>query len=262
MKRLVVIVAAGLLFCGVAQAATSSDVEIAKRVSEDFVSPRYEALARTAAAQVEAWRSFCGSPSHAGLEAVQEAYRTAADAWSSVELVKYGPVSEDFRAERISYWPERKNATGRGLARLLDGKSSEELSPERIREASAAVQGLPALERLLFEEPPVGATGFGGSQEGQRRCVVGEAIARNVASLAAEVRDGWPEAERKLAEPAAAKEGLRRLATDLLTAFQVMRDIKILPVLGADASKARPLLAEGWRSGRSTRAARGPRRSR
>lgn len=250
----IAIAAAALVLGALVQPSGADDVTIATRLSKEFVAPRYADLARAASAQSEAWRSFCADPSEQGLDTVREAYRAAADRWSSVELVKYGPVSEDFRAERMSFWPERKNATGRGLARLLAGTAPEELAPERIREASAAVQGLPALERLLFDDPPSDSAGFGGSVEGKRRCAAGQAIALNVAGLAAEIRDGWPEAERKLAEPDAAKEGLRRLATDLLAAFQVMRDVNVLPVLGTDPSKARSRLAEGWRSGRSTRA--------
>ena len=43
------------------------------------------------------------------------------------------------------------------------------------------------------------------------------------------------------------------ILTDLASAYQRVTDTRILPVLGGGPSDARPLLAEGWRSGRSGR---------
>jgi predicted lipoprotein len=238
--------------------ASAHDATLARRLADGFIVPRYEALARAADAQRDAWRTFCAAPTEAALADLRAAYLAAADAWSSIEIVRYGPVSEDFRLERISYWPERKNATGRGLAQLLADAQAPSPTPEGIRRASAAVQGLPALERLLYAGPPPQVDDFSASREGERRCAVGRAIAANVANLAAEIIEGWTRGPTglaaRLSEPETAKVAVRRLATDLLTSFQVMRDVKVLPVLGPDAAETKPRLAEGWRSGRPTRA--------
>src|SRR5205823_7679797 len=87
----------------------------------------------------------------AGFDEARDAYRRTADAWTEIEFVRYGPISDDFRVDRLNYWPERKNATARGLAALLTKEGSADLAPARFAENSVAVQGLPALERLLFE---------------------------------------------------------------------------------------------------------------
>ena len=55
-------------------------------------------------------------------------------------------------------------------------------------------------------------------------------------------------------DPAYAEEATIRIATDLLSIFQLMRDAKLLAVMGKTIEIAKPRLAEGWRSGRSIRA--------
>lgn len=237
-----------LVVLGVAAPARADTPAMLARLAETVLVPRYEALATVAEAQEREWDRFCAAPGAAGLADLRAAYRRAADAWSAIELVRYGAAGEDFRADRLSYWPERKNATARGLAQLL--ADTVDMTPSRIRQASAAAQGLPAIERLLFGDPAPGPRDFEGSGEGGRRCDAGRAIAGNVARLAAEMRDGWRKLAPRLGEPGRSDEAARRLATDLMTAFQVARDIKLLPPLGQDPGSARPRLAEGWRSGR------------
>src|SRR5207247_4902359 len=87
-----------------------------------------------------------------GFKALQRAYLATADTWSQIEFLHYGPIGEEFRAERLSYWPERKNATAKGLAVLLEKDGVADLTPEMFVKNSVAAQGLPALERLLFDE--------------------------------------------------------------------------------------------------------------
>lgn len=240
------------------QALAADHVAIAKKIASEVAIPRYQALALVAGVEADAWNDFCLLPTRDGLETVRQAYHATADAWSTVEIIHYGTVSEDFRAERLSYWPERKNATQRGLVQILKPGSADDLTPERLRGASAAVQGLPALERLLFADPPVDEKAFSGTPEGERRCAVGRAIAANVKALADEILEGWANPKTGVASQLfygpMADEVVRRLATDLVSGFEVMRDVKLKPVLGNDIARANPKLAEGWRSGRSTRA--------
>ena len=48
-------------------------------------------------------------------------------------------------------------------------------------------------------------------------------------------------------------EAASLLLTDLVSAFRLMHDVKLLPVMGASVDVARPRVAESWRSGRSQR---------
>ena len=56
---------------------------------------------------------------------LRDAYFKTADAWSAIEFLHFGPAGVDFRFERMSYWPERKNATGKALTILLAGQGDE-----------------------------------------------------------------------------------------------------------------------------------------
>lgn len=239
------------LLVGAAPAGAAE--EMVNGLVERFVTPHYQALALTAEAQEKAWSDFCAKPDPEGFKLLKRAYLATADTWSGIEFLRYGPISEGFRAERLSYWPERKNATAKGLAQLLEKDGVTDLTPELFAKNSVAVQGLPALERLLFD---VNAeTEMLAGERRARRCAVGQAIAWNVVTIAHDVRLGWTkEMVEALAKPETAKEATSRIATDFLAAFAYIRDSKLRAPLGRDIASARPQLAESWRSGRSKRA--------
>jgi predicted lipoprotein len=143
------------------------------------------------------------------------------------------------------------------LAILLGGKGDEGLSAEKFASTSAAGQGLPALERLLFDEDAETQL-LATNANGDRRRRIGRAIARNVELMAGQIlvrwRDGPDSVLRKLDDPVYAQEATARIATDLLGLFQLIRDTKLEAPLGKTIETAKPRLAEGWRSGRSIRA--------
>ena len=223
------------------------------RIVERFIIPHYQALSLTADAQEKAWAEFCAKPDEIGFEILQKAYLATADSWSQIEFLRYGPIGDEFRAERLSYWPERKNATAKALAQLLEFDGVADLAPELFTKNSVAVQGLPALERLLFDDRAQ-VEMLNGLRKG-RRCAVGQAIAWNVVMIAHDVRLGWTtDVVEAIANPDTAKEATSRIVTDFLSAFAFMRDTKLRPVLGKEVEAARPALAESWRSKRSKRA--------
>jgi predicted lipoprotein len=237
----------------VATAPLRAADETLTNIVDRFIVPHYQALSLTADAQEKAWAEFCAKPDEMGFETLQRAYLATADSWSQIEFLHYGPIDDEFRAERLSYWPERKNATAKALTELLEKDGDKDLAPEVFVKSSVAVQGLPALERLLFDDKA--QTEMLNGTRKTRRCAVGQAIAWNVVTIAHDVRLGWTnDVAQSLVKPETAKEATSRIATDLLSSFALMRDTKLRPMLGKDAASARPMLAEGWRSKRSKRA--------
>ncbi|MEP9375634.1 imelysin family protein [Aquabacter sp. CN5-332] len=225
---------------------------------ESWLLPRYDALVATTAAQKDAWTAFCAAPAPAGVPGLKAAFLKAADAWSAVEFVTMGPVTLSLRPDRFNFFPDRRNAIQRGMAEVLASTDTSRFEPERFARSNAATQGLPALERLLYDEGADAA--LAGGPEASVRCMFGSAIAVNLATIAKEVRTGWGDRATgalgaiisRAGDPAlfpdvGAVPGM--ILTDLSGAYQRVTDVRILPVLNNGDPK--PMLAEGWRSGRS-----------
>lgn len=99
------------------------------------------------------------------------------------------------------------------------------------------MQGLPALERLIFDD-----------ELAADRCKLGPAIATNAAELASQMQAAWT-----TPAPMASAESRTALATDLVTSFAVIKDGKIEAVIGKTPAEVKPKAAEAWRSARSFR---------
>ena len=222
-----------------AAAETAGDPRTtARRLSSAVIEPAYGDLAAAARRSAEIWESECRGPAPSR-ERLAVGFVAVATAWWRIEGLRYGPAGEDFRAERIDLWPERRNATTRGLAELVD-PAGPEPTAEEIRGRSAAVQGLPALERLIFE---------GKGPLAPRVCAVGRAIAGNLAAITAEIDSGWRDlAARAGADEATARELTARVVTDLVGEYEALIDGKLGP-LGKTIAAARPDGFEGRRAG-------------
>lgn len=228
------------------------------RVADQFVIPKYETLAHATEAQEKAWSAFC--PARANPLPLLATYHVVADAWAEAQIVKTGPIVLFLRQERLYYWPETHDATARALQSLLSSNDPKALEPATLAHDSVAGQGLPALERLLFDK---NAAAELQGRDGARRCAVGLAIARNLNVIAHDVLKEWKEPGGVRASIAAnkswrgmfsdANEATRLLLTDLVGVLQLVDDTKLLNVLGKGAASARPKMAEAWRSGRSAR---------
>lgn len=227
-------------------------------VIETWLLPRYDVLASAGADQQAAWTTFCAAPSAAGVDTLKAAFLKTADAWTAVEFVTMGPVSLALRADRFNFFPDRRNAIQRGMAEVLASTDEGRFEAERFGKSNAAAQGLPAMERLLFEQGAADALAAGA--EAKVRCQYGTAIAGNLAGIAKDIRAGWGDktsgalgavvsgkGDPVFFPDAAAVPGM--ILTDLSGGYQRASDTRILPVLGNGDPK--PTLAEGWRSGRS-----------
>ena len=172
-------------------------------------------------------------------------------------------MTSRLRAERLYFWPDPRNTTARQLAELLAGRDPGTLTAEGFHRASAAVQGLPALERLLFDE---GATAAFRSErdEVRRRCEVLETITRNIGEITADVAREWSvgdTAYRRRIETAGSgnpayadpKEATQDFLKSLHGALERVASLKLAKPLGTSLATARPMLTEEWRSGRTLR---------
>jgi predicted lipoprotein len=242
MKRLLLLLL--LLWPTAAGAAEYDFAGYNGDLREQRLIPWHQALDEAAADLAAAVATQCEAPSPPALTAAQAAFHATTDAWMRLQWLKHGPARENDRAQRLDYWPDPRGSVGKQLGRLLAAPRDDLLERATLAGASTALQGLPALERLLFDDGDV--TGY--------RCRLAAAIAANVRTLAGELLAGWSRADALAhwAPGGDATQFANEIYRDLLGHLQAIGLIKLVGPYG-EKGRARPALAEMWRSGRAIR---------
>jgi predicted lipoprotein len=230
---------------------------IARAALQEVIRPGFTALAESADALNGKIDALCKQPSTESIEDAKAAFASAVAAWSKVEILRFGPVTQDRRYERLFYWPDPKGLGTRQIKDVLAKQDQAVTDPAKLAEKSVALQGLPALEYLLYGE---GAEALGQSGgDGAFRCGFAAAVATNIATIAKEVRDGWSDgapAAKAFLEPGPENPAYRtpkEVTLELFKAFtsgiELARDQKLAKPLGGAPDQAKPRLAALWRSG-------------
>ncbi|HVT51675.1 MAG TPA: imelysin family protein [Dongiaceae bacterium] len=215
-----------------------------------IVTPAFKKVAVETAKLAQTADDFAGAPSQDGFAAMRVAFDSVSDAWARAEIFRNGPLEQEQRDQRFLYWPERRNIVDKQLGALLQAPDPHQLEPAQFAHATVAVQGLPALERLLYGDNARQILSAGAEQKA--RIAVIQAITHNLEILAREVAVAWDKAS---SQPAAFSHDPTEAATqaygDILTGIQIIADRKVSAVLGKEIDKARPYNAEQYRAGRS-----------
>lgn len=260
MRKLLLVMAAAIAFGGVARADTEMPVPVealkksVAQAVDQFVIPSYARFKLAADLQRQAYAHLCESPSDDHLVTVQSSFADVIATFSRIEAFRFGPAREDNRFERLLFWPDPR---GRGLQQvqsLLLEKDQGAVNLETLQQKSVAVQGLLALDFVLF------GTGFESQAgtDGEFRCHYGATIAEAISHVANDLYDGWslpdgygdlmksagPEDARYKSTGEAMQEFLRAAREQL----QIVRDTKLVPVLQDSAKTVKPKLAPFWRS--------------
>lgn len=230
------------------------DTAIARRAVEDYIRPATARFAQETRALHDGVADFCTDPGDVSRTALDDTFRTAVEGWSGVQFLRFGPLVEDNRMERIAFWPDPKGVGLRQLRRALADRDASVTDPVQLANKSVALQGLTALEYLLY--------GDGGSSPDDFRCAYALAASEALAEAAVAVADGWAASDgiaRRLTRPdgedplyRTPSEALAELHRALATGLQVTQDQKLKPVVGEDMNGAKPFLAPFRRSGLTT----------
>ena len=236
-----------LLLLLAAPAAAADYARLNARAVELHVQPAYAKLAAAAARLDAAAQASCSE-----VAPLQEAWRETMAAWQGAQHIRFGPIALFERHARFAFWPDPRNIAGRQLGQLFKQRSAEAITPRSFAVGSVAVQGLGALERALFDEES--ATKLASDSY---RCAWLRAATANVATMARETEAEWKDYGDRFgsAAPGGAYAGPREATADLFkglhAAIELVADHKLAKPLGDSLEKARPLLAESWRSGTS-----------
>lgn len=223
---------------------------------ERHVVPRYKALATATAAMSGNAEAFCKAPDAAGLASFKAAFLKSVDAWQAIQHVRFGPVDLFMRSMRMAFWPDPRDTAGRQLEQVLAKRDKTAIDPKGFADHSVAVQGFPALERLLYDDGADKAL-LARDDSGAFRCGFARAVGQNLKTVAADLVREWTEGGKPFAKLIAdgnadpyrtPKEATLELFKSLHTAVELVADHKLKKPLGPVAKRARPKLAESWRS--------------
>lgn len=235
---------------------------LGQRLLHDYMQPRTRELRQRTTQLQAALAEYCARPDGARRRSVEEQFGDVVAAWAHVEFLRFGPLVEQNRSDNFFFWPDPRGVVQRQMRTLLSGADASLLQPGQLRQQSAAVQGIPALEYALYADD-AGRVIAAQEAEGRYRCAFASTVAQNLARLATEIASAWdgnaPLAV-EFARPApdrAVYRSSREVATEALkaesTALHVARDQKLVPALGDDAAAARGTLLPLHRSGLTTR---------
>ena len=152
-------------------------------LSKNHILPAYQALEDNSTAFKNQSSTFCSidKPSQNELNELQQSWRAVNLSWQSISWIKVGPVVEDNRIFRIHYWPGGSDYISSAIDDLL--LSNEEITEIFISKQRVGIQGLVALELLLFNKDKNLAT----TADSEKRCQVLQAISANVATISASI---------------------------------------------------------------------------
>ncbi len=235
------------------------------------ILPRYKVLFLNSQKLNSSMTQFCTDQSASKFDLVKNSFADTVLSFAAIENIHFGPIVKNYRLEKLAYWPDHKGRGLRAVRRLLKAEDRQALSPQKFSEKSIAVQGLTALEFVLFGNGIGNERGNGEKQDfkdlftadkqGRFRCDYGVRLTANIQQLSGEVYSGWKEQTatiKELLNPSATNEHYRNRKEVILEFYQSVtvemkkiHDLKIHPLFGRKGKTVKPKRAAFWRSGLS-----------
>ncbi|MCG3859278.1 imelysin family protein [Psychrobacter sp. Ps2] len=127
-------------------------------VADDIVIPAYADAAKQSDLLNELAQKHCTQAPVSGdeLQALRAQWLVLAQAWSSAEMVNFGPATASMSNLYINYYPDERGLVHSGVADLI--AANPKLTPEQLAGESAIVQGVPGLEEALFANESLDAS--------------------------------------------------------------------------------------------------------
>lgn len=239
---------------------------LGERLLRGYIGPAAQRLVDAARANADALDAHCARPGDAALrETLDRRFGALAEAWGGVEFLRFGPLVEGNRFERFFFFPDPRGVVQRQLGAALAAADPALLEAGALAHESVALQGMPALEYALYGN---GAEAIPADPAaGRYRCAYARAVAANLAAVAEEFARAWQydgALAREFAAPSADARLYRtpaEVTAEALKAvsggLQYVRDVKLVPALGATPEQARGQRAPLWRSARTIDLLRG-----
>lgn len=155
---------------------------------DTFLEPRLATLGGATGQLSSNISAYCADPAGKNLKAIEGSFAATVKAWGALDFIRFGPIMSEHRLERFYFWPDPRATTAQQLTMLLAKRDAAVLTPESFSKQSVAVQGLSALEILIYDQN----TKLGGEDEaGRYRCQFAAASAAQLDRISHDVIDGW-----------------------------------------------------------------------
>jgi len=246
-----------LSFCLSGAAAAFDHAEVARQTLENHIRPGYRRLAETASALQLKTTELCRAPSIPAFAETKKVFVDTVLAWSRIEHIRFGPVRDENRLERMAFWPDPKGIGRKQIAKAIDSKNATVQTAQALAVKSTALQGLTALEWVLYGTAAEALTASG--ENGAFRCTYALAIAENISAMSRDIDSAWraPEGFPKLflspGEDNPAYLQPSEVTHDLVQAYatglRTARDLKLAGPLGFRKGRAVPEPAAYAKSG-------------
>ncbi|GAA5234593.1 imelysin family protein [Verticiella sediminum] len=229
---------------------------VGERAIAGYIAPAMQRYAEAAPAMGDALSAYCRG--EADRERLDAAFGALAQSWARIEFLRFGPLVEANRYERSFFWPDPRGVTQRQVQAALARQDPALVAPGGLAAASVAVQGIPALELVLYLESG-GLASQAPADADDYRCRYGQALTTALAGIGRELAAAWSpggQVHEEFAHPGPDANLYRddtEVIAELLKAvsggLHFARDAKLVPALGATADTARPTRAPLARSG-------------
>jgi len=255
-----------LVFCCATSVvcAQTLPADLGERLTKGYVVGAMQGFEHASAGLAQSLQAWCAAPDDAKRASVRDRFAETVASWSGIEFLRFGPLVQANRFERIFFWPDPRGVTLRQVQALLAATIETAGDAQVLATRSVALQGLPALEYVLYRDSGL-LTGT--SKAFAIECAYASAVTHNLAERARELAQAWradtdygalfsrPGSDNPVyrSQREVASEAFKSLSTGL----QFLREIKLVPVLGdgSAASEARRARrAPFWRSEISVRA--------
>ncbi|UZR96931.1 imelysin family protein [Chondrinema litorale] len=220
-----------------------------ENIGTNIIFPSYETFTQKAEVLNVAAVTFSTEISSENLSTLQSAWKEAAIAWKSVEMVNFGPIDEKALETSIDNWPTNTN----NIESAVD--TEETIDEAYVINLGSSTKGLPAIEYLIFNGEQDDNATLDLFQNDAQRVSFLVALTNNLVSIATEISSDWESGDGNYVATFISLDGkdigssTNTLANALIILTEEIKNEKVGVPLGKKSlGEVLPNNLEAWRS--------------
>ncbi|MBB3048258.1 hypothetical protein FHR99_002532 [Litorivivens lipolytica] len=254
-------VSLSLAFCFLAACGKAPEQQLLDATGSEAILPLHEKFLAESLSLSQNTSAFCAQNSRSAedLAALRDRWVAAMNGWEGIQSIQFGPVTDDNQAWKVQFWPDRKNLIARKTEQFVIG--DEAITLPALQDSSVVIQGLSAMEYLLYDKPAAKLIG----PDGQGYCDHLNAAASNLQQVADFLHEGWhPSGKNYLGtwqspgpdnlDYPDENAAIGALIETIVYGLERIKRDKLQRPLGLEGGQANTFLLEWWRSQQSREA--------